>query len=59
VESLNLLLLMMDSQTKRQIGKGSKLKLVLLFSCDGNYFVRDCCPKEGGNLDVVIVEDGV
>jgi hypothetical protein len=38
---------MMDSQTKRQIGKGSKLKLVLLFSCDGNYFVRDCCPKEG------------
>jgi len=35
-ESPNLLLTM-EGQTRRQIGKGSKLKFTLFFSCDGIY----------------------
>jgi hypothetical protein len=56
-ESPNLLLTM-EGQTRRQIGKGSKLKFTLFFFCDG-ISLCGIVAQRMGKLDAVNMEDGV
>jgi len=56
-ESPNLLLTM-EGQTRRQIGKGSKLKFTLFFFCDG-ISLCGIVAQRMGKLEAVNMEDGV
>jgi len=49
---------MMEGQTRRQIGKGSKLKFTLFFFCDG-ISLCGIVAQRMGKLDAVNMEDGV
>jgi hypothetical protein len=48
----------MEGQTRRQIGKGSKLKFTLFFFCDG-ISLCGIVAQRMGKLDAVNMEDGV